>query len=143
MSSCIVHLSPSPARAAHVPLVRQPLQFQYVEVGPVVAPLQRLPYLPRRVVHYRRRLTLHRGRHRGGGARGGFNVVAKSSIHAVRTFLITDLILNSAIQHLEIYWHIKRGVLTSSRLGMPCDEETKYIALLYGPWGIQKCIWEP
>ena len=35
-----------------------------------------------------------------------------------------------------------QGVLTSSRLGMPCDEETKYIALMYGPWGFQKCIWE-
>ena len=33
-----------------------------------------------------------------------------------------------------------QGVLTSSRLGMPCDEETKYIALKYGPWGFKKCI---
>ena len=33
-----------------------------------------------------------------------------------------------------------QGVLTSSRLGMLCDEETKYIALKYGHWGFQKCI---
>ena len=36
-----------------------------------------------------------------------------------------------------------RGVLTSSRLGLPCDKETKYIALIYGPWGFRKCIWQP
>ena len=39
--------------------------------------------------------------------------------------------------------YLPQGVLTSSRLGMPCDEETKCIALMKGPWGFQKCIWEP
>ena len=36
-----------------------------------------------------------------------------------------------------------RRVLTSSRFDMPCDKETKYNVLMYGPWGFQKCIWEP
>ena len=36
-----------------------------------------------------------------------------------------------------------RCVLTFSRFGMPCNGETKYIVLMYEPWGFQKCIWEP
>ena len=36
-----------------------------------------------------------------------------------------------------------RCVLASSRLVMPCYGETKYMVLMYGPWGFQKCIWEP
>ena len=36
-----------------------------------------------------------------------------------------------------------RWVLTYSRFGMPCYEETKYIVLMYGPLGFQKYIWEP
>ena len=32
---------------------------------------------------------------------------------------------------------------TLSRLGIPCDEETKYVVLIYEPWGFQKCIWKP
>ena len=39
--------------------------------------------------------------------------------------------------------HKARRVLASSRLGMPCYGETKYMVLMYGPWRFQKCIWEP
>ena len=31
------------------------------------------------------------------------------------------------------------GVLTFCRFGMPCNGETKYIVLMYGAWGFQKC----
>ena len=27
--------------------------------------------------------------------------------------------------------------------GMSCNKETEYIVLMYGPWGFQKCIWDP
>ena len=45
--------------------------------------------------------------------------------------------------HHRPTWTVNsRRVLTSSRFEMPCTWETKYIALLYGPWGFQKCLWE-
>ena len=41
------------------------------------------------------------------------------------------------------YMDRARRVLASSRFGMPCYGETKYMVLMYRPWGFQKCIWEP
>ena len=38
---------------------------------------------------------------------------------------------------------VARRVLASRRLGMPCYGETNEMVLMYGPWGFQKCIWEP
>ena len=87
----------------HVPLVREPLKFQYVEIRPVIALLQRLPYLSRRVVHYGRRLTLHRGRHRGGGAR------------EKKLKPLTDL---DHFQHLEMNW-IEESTKTIARYSVP------------------------
>ena len=88
------------------------------------------------------------------------------SIHKVHNFFwIFDLppwterlYLNDHPQNLSIFCPLRRSVwtscvsaseneprrvLTSSRLDMPCDEETKYIALLYGPWGFQNVYGNP
>ena len=35
------------------------------------------------------------------------------------------------------------SVLTKFRVRTVGSKETKYIAVIYGPWGFQKCIWEP
>ena len=38
---------------------------------------------------------------------------------------------------------LPRRVLTNLGYGLAGPKETKYIAVLFGPWGFRKCIWEP
>ena len=53
-----------------------------------------------------------------------------------------ELVIHSPYLEL-LFFLLPRRVLTSSRFDMPFDKETKYNVLIYGPWGFQKCIWEP